>query len=112
MSAGDELPVDCMTSIFFGRGTRDNRYKALYTIEFLHHEALFAQIKADGYEGGYTQLTSLIWDRRGREGKALHAFIPLKFELGETFQFDWSEEGLVAGGICWRDRPTRLMFCS
>lgn len=27
--------------------------------------------------------------------------MPLKFELGEAFQFDWSEERLVSGGI-WR----------
>lgn len=38
-------------------------------------------------------------DWRGKEGRAVHAFVPLKFELGEAFQFDWSEEGLVVGGI-------------
>ena len=27
------------------------------------------------------------------------AFVPLAFELGEAFEFDWSEEGLVIGGI-------------
>ena len=59
---------------------------------------LFAQIKTDGYAGGYSRVTDFIrW--RGREGKVPHAFVPLKFELGEAFQFDWSEEGLVIGGI-------------
>ena len=28
--------------------------------------------------------------------------MPLNFELGEAFQFDWSEEGLVVGGIYYR----------
>ena len=28
--------------------------------------------------------------------------MPLAFELGEAFQFDWSEEGLVVGGIYYR----------
>jgi hypothetical protein len=28
--------------------------------------------------------------------------VPLSFELGEAFQFDWSEEGLVVGGIYYR----------
>ena len=28
--------------------------------------------------------------------------MPLAFELGEAFQFDWSEEGLFVGGICYR----------
>jgi len=27
------------------------------------------------------------------------AFIPLKFALGEAFQFDWSEESLLIGGL-------------
>ena len=27
------------------------------------------------------------------------AFVPLHFELGEAFQFDWSEERLVIGGV-------------
>ena len=53
-------------------------------------KALFAQIKADGYAGGYSQVTNFIRHWRGREGKAPHAFVPLKFEFGEAFQFDWS----------------------
>jgi transposase len=68
-----------------------------------HHrrtaKALFVQIKAAGYEGGYSQITAFIREWRGKEGKAVHAFVPLKFALGEAFQFDWSEEGLVIGGI-------------
>ena len=35
-------------------------------------KALFTQIKADGYVGGYSQLTAFIRDWRGREGKAPH----------------------------------------
>ena len=38
-----------------------------------HHrrtaKALFAQIKADGYEGGYSQITAFVRQWRGREGK-------------------------------------------
>ena len=45
-------------------------------------KVLFAQIKADGYGGGYSQLTAFIRDLRGRQGKQPHAFVPLKFELG------------------------------
>jgi hypothetical protein len=60
---------------------------------------LFALIKADGYEGAYCQVTAFIRSWRESEGKAPRAFVPLSFELGEAFQFDWSEEGLVVGGI-------------
>jgi len=73
---------------------------------------LLAQIKADGYEGGYSQLTAYIHQWRGLEGRAPHAFVPLKFELGEAFQFDWSEEGLVIGGLCRRIQVSHLKLCA
>jgi transposase len=75
-------------------------------------KALFAQIKADGYTGGYSQLAAFVSDWRGREGKEPHAFVPLKFELGEAFQFDWSEEGLVVGGIYRRMQVSHLKLCA
>ena len=73
---------------------------------------LFAQIKADGYAGGYSQLTAFIRDWRDRGSKTPHAFVPLKFELGEAFQFDWSEEGLVVGGIYRRMQVSHLKLCA
>ena len=75
-------------------------------------KALLAQIKADGYAGGYSQLTAFIRGWRGREGKAPHAFVPLQFALGEAFQFDWSEEGLVIGGIYRRMQVSHLKLCA
>ena len=73
---------------------------------------LFAQIKLDGYVGGYSRVTDFIRDWREREGRAPHAFVPLKFELGEAFQFDWSEEGLVIGGIYRRIQVSHLKLCA
>jgi transposase len=61
--------------------------------------ALFAQIKASGYAGGYTRVTDFIRTWRASAGEDIKAFVPLKFGLGEAFQFDWSEEGMVVGGI-------------
>jgi len=57
--------------------------------------ALYAEIKATGYEGGYTRVTDFIREWRQGEGQGVltNAFVPLAFELGEAFQFDWSEEG-------------------
>ena len=75
-------------------------------------KALLAQIKADGYTGGYSQLTAFIRAWRGREGKAPLAFVPLHFALGEAFQFDWSEEGLVIGGIYRRMQVSHLKLCA
>lgn len=75
-------------------------------------KALFTQIQAEGYAGGYSRVTDFIRDWRGREGKAVHAFVPLTFALGEAFQFDWSEEGLVIGGIYQRLQVSHLKLCA
>ena len=60
-------------------------------------KALFLQIKVSGYRGGYSRVTDFIREWRESEGKKPHAFVPLTFELGEAFQFDWSEEGFGGG---------------
>lgn len=74
-------------------------------------KALFAQIKQDGYTGCYCQVTAFIRAWRGREGNAPKAFVPLSFEQGEAFQFDWSEEGLVIGGVYASIRPSTWSTC-
>ena len=74
--------------------------------------ALFAQIKASGYAGGYTRVTDFIRAWRASAGKDVKAFVPLRFELGEAFQFDWSEEGLVVGGIYHRMQVSHMKLCA
>src|SRR5450830_1354173 len=75
-------------------------------------KALFVQIKEDGYTGGYSRVTDFVRAWRGREGKGPGAFVPLSFEQGEAFQFDWSEEGLVVGGIYRRMQVSHLKLCA
>ncbi len=75
-------------------------------------KALLTQIRADGYDGGYSQLTAFIRVWRGQQGKSLRAFVPLSFALGEAFQFDWSEEGLLIGGIYRRMQVAHLKLCA
>jgi transposase len=74
--------------------------------------ALFAQIKANAYVGGYSRVTDFIRAWRASEGKNIKAFVPLKFEMGEAFQFDWSEEGLVVGGIYHRMQVSHMKLCA
>ncbi len=62
--------------------------------------ALFGQLQQLGFTGSYTRVSQYV--RRWREDGAASvksAFVPLKFALGEAFQFDWSEESLVIGGF-------------
>ena len=75
-------------------------------------KALFLQIKVSGYRGGYSRVTDFIREWRESEGKKPHAFVPLTFELGEAFQFDWSEEGLVVGGIYRRMQVSHMKLCA
>ncbi|MFZ3139906.1 IS21 family transposase [Polaromonas sp.] len=75
-------------------------------------KALFAQIQEAGYAGGYSAVTDFTRAWRGSAGKAPHAFVPLSFALGEAFQFDWSEEGLVVGGIYYRLQVSHLKLCA
>ena len=77
-------------------------------------KALMAEIKAQGYSGGYTVLTDFIrrWRQCASANVATRAFVPLKFELGEAFQFDWSEERLLIGGM-WRTlQVAHLKLCA
>jgi transposase len=76
--------------------------------------ALMAELQALGYRGGYTRLTDYIRTWREEQGKvtATSAFVPLSFELGEAFQFDWSEEGLVVGGIYRRLQVAHTKLCA
>jgi len=64
--------------------------------------ALFVQIRAQGYRGGCSAVTDFIRAWRSDSGKAVKAFVPLVFENGEAFQFDWSEEGMMVGGCFTR----------
>jgi len=77
-------------------------------------KALYAEIKTAGYEGGYTRVTDFIrgWRQAEGQGAAVNAFIPLSFELGEAYQFDWSEEGLVVGGIYYRMQVSHMKLCA
>ena len=43
-------------------------------------KAFFEQIKAEGYDGDYIQLTAFIRSWRGEHGKSLRTFVPLTFE--------------------------------
>jgi transposase len=75
--------------------------------------ALLAQLQAQGYRGGYSRLTDFIRAWRAQAGKAASkAYVPLSFELGEAFQFDWSEEGLLIGGVYHHMQVSHLKLCA
>lgn len=74
---------------------------------------LFAELKAAGFTGSYSRVTEFIRQWRAQGGATrVRAFVPLQFELGEAFQFDWSEERLVIGGIWRKILAAHLKLCA
>jgi len=74
---------------------------------------LYAELKAAGFPGDYSRVTEFVRSWRTNGGEALvKAFVPLKFELGEAFQFDWSEEHLVIGGVWRKITAAHLKLCA
>ena len=75
--------------------------------------ALFSQIQAQGYRGGYSAVTDFIREWRTRsDSSPAKAFVPLSFELGEAFQFDWSDEAMVVGGVFYNVQVAHLKLCA
>ena len=74
---------------------------------------LFAEIKAAGFEGDYSRVTEFIrrWRLQGGQS-VIKAYVPLRFELGEAFQFDWSEERLLIGGVWRKILAAHLKLCA
>jgi len=75
---------------------------------------LFEAIQEQGFTGSYSRVTEFVlnWRRDGEAVTAKSAFVPLKFQLGEAFQFDWSEESLVIGGVLRKVIASHTKLCA
>jgi len=75
---------------------------------------LFAQLQAEGFAGSYCRVTEAIRAWRAEAGAvtARSAYVPLRFEWGEAFQFDWSEEGIVIGGVWRKVQLAHMKLCA
>ncbi|CAP57087.1 IS21-like element ISGdi17 family transposase [Gluconacetobacter diazotrophicus] len=64
---------------------------------------LHADLVALGYDGSYGRVAAFIrnWkaeQQRARQTTGRGVFVPLRFQPGEAFQFDWGEDWAVIGG--------------
>jgi transposase len=75
---------------------------------------LFAQLKDKGFGGSYSRVTTFIraWRAAAGASNARSAYVPLTFSWGEAFQFDWSEENLVIGGIWRKIQLAHMKLCA
>ncbi|MBM3747033.1 MAG: IS21 family transposase [Acidobacteria bacterium] len=74
---------------------------------------IYAELQRSGFTGSYSRVTEFVrqW-RTGGQAVVKGAFVPLKFAQGEAFQFDWSEEGLVIGGVWRRLLVAHMKLCA
>lgn len=74
---------------------------------------LYGELQKAGFTGNYSRVTEFVRRWREQGGDALgKAYVPLAFEQGEAFQFDWSEERLVIGGIWRKVMAAHLKLCA
>jgi transposase len=73
---------------------------------------LFEELRSLGYGGGYDAVRryAKTW-RRGRTATSAGAFVPLSFAPGEAFQFDWSHEVVLLGGVTVTVKVAHVRLC-
>jgi transposase len=73
---------------------------------------LFEGLKAEGFVGSYDRVTAFVRQWHREAGHVTTAvFIPLRFAPGEAFQFDWSTEHVVLGGVLTKLKVAHLRLC-
>jgi transposase len=73
---------------------------------------LYKQLQTSGYLGSYESVNLIVRAfRRKHESRGRSAFIPLNFELGQAFQFDWGEEEICLNGKMTRVKAARIKLC-
>ncbi len=73
---------------------------------------MFEQLQARGYEGGYDAVRRYATSWRRRHSKSgSQAYVPLIFDPGEAYQFDWSHEYAVVAGTTMRVKAAHLRLC-
>ena len=75
---------------------------------------LHGQLVEQGFTGDYSRVTAFIRSWRTEAGAvtARAAYVPLSFTWGEAFQFDWSEEHLLIGGIWRKIQLAHMKLCA
>jgi transposase len=73
---------------------------------------LFEELQSEGYEGGYDSVRRFVkrW-KEERRSLGVQVFIPLAFDPGEAFQFDWSYEWVEMGGVPVKARVAHIRLC-
>jgi len=73
---------------------------------------LYEELRGLGYDGSYAAIRryAITW-RQERAGATANAFVPLSFAPGEAYQFDWSHEIVVIGGVTTVVKVAHMRLC-
>jgi len=73
---------------------------------------VFEELRGLGYAGGYDAIRryAKTW-RRERSAATTTAYVPLSFAAGEAYQFDWSHEIVVIGGVTTKVKVAHVRLC-
>jgi transposase len=84
--------------------------------ERLRLTRIFDLLETEGYTGGYDAVRrhAARWKRSNSQaaaGESVAAFVPLWFAPGEAYQFDWSHEIVVLGGVTTTVKVAHIRLC-
>ena len=73
---------------------------------------IFEEIRALGYDGGYDAVRryAASWTKGEQEASAA-AYVPLSFDPGEAYQFDWSHEVVLIDGVTTTVKVAHVRLC-
>lgn len=75
-------------------------------------QILFEQLQREGYEGGYDAVRRYVGPLKKADGSAsVKVFIPLEYDPGDAFQFDWSYEQVELGGVPVEVKIAQFRLC-
>src|SRR3981081_3933514 len=73
---------------------------------------LFEELRGRGYDGGYDAVRRYARQWSKERGQATAAAdLPLSFTPGEAFQFDWSHEVVLLGGVTVIVKGAHVRLC-
>src|SRR6266404_626711 len=79
--------------------------------ERLTARRLFELLRAEGYQGAYDSVQRHVRAWRRERSQQGGVFIPLWFAPGEAYQFDWSHEVVVLGGVTTTVKAAHVRLC-
>jgi transposase len=72
---------------------------------------MYELLRLEGYAGSYDAVRRYAQRWRREHGSAATAYVPLVFAPGEAYQFDWSHEIVVLGGVTTTAKVAHMRLC-